>query len=219
MKNDVFSSEFIPLDPFHINDIQPFLNSQNKTIVLISLRNKSTLMAIDINKNKIIWKLERISSGQHDIDIINSKNGLIDISIFDNNTFMYKKVKSEGNRFIKLSNLPTISSGQPKIISTVDDFNKYIIKIEDFSWLPKHLIPKTTYQGQFEFINKNNSLMIEETDFGRIFEIDMKNKKIIWEFINKKEIDSVNFFTSWSRRLGDLPGSLNKEVFNSCVNL
>ena len=86
-------------------------------------------MAIDINKNKIIWKLERISSGQHDIDIINSKNGLIDISIFDNNTFMYKKVKSEGNRFIKLSNLPTISSGQPKIISTVDDFNKYIIKI------------------------------------------------------------------------------------------
>ena len=50
--------------------------------------------------------------------------------------------------------------------------------MRDFSWLPDNLRPKTiTYQGQFEFINKNNSLMIEETDFGRIFEIDMKNIK------------------------------------------
>ena len=79
--NDIFSSEYIPKDPFHINDIQPFVNSNNELIALISLRNKSTLLAIDIEKNKIIWKIERISSGQHDIDIINTKDDYIDISI------------------------------------------------------------------------------------------------------------------------------------------
>ena len=91
-------------------------------------------------------------------------------------------------------------------------------KVEDFSWLPYNLRPKTIYQGQFEYINKNNSLMIEETDFGRIFEIDMKNKKILWQFINKKEVNSANFFTSWSRRMEELPGKLRKKDFKTCLS-
>ena len=119
--NDVFSSEFIPKDPFHINDIQPFINSQNQFIALVSLRNKSTLFAVDIDKNKVIWKIERISSGNHDIDIINSKDDYIDISIFDNNTFMYKEIVSEGNRFLTFSNLPTVSNSDTMIISTKKD--------------------------------------------------------------------------------------------------
>lgn len=214
--NDVFSSEFIPKDPFHINDIQPFINSKNQFIALVSLRNKSTLFAIDIDKNKVIWKIERVSSGNHDIDIINSKDDFIDISIFDNNTFMYKEVVSEGNRFLTFSKLPTIFNNKPEIISTKRDLMKYKYKVEDFSWLPYNLRPKTIYQGQFEYINKNNSLMIEETDFGRIFEIDMKNKKILWQFINKKEVNSANFFTSWSRRLEKLPAKLRIEDFKTC---
>ena len=215
--NDIFSSEFIPKDPFHINDIQPFVNSNNELIALISLRNKSTLLAIDIEKNKIIWKIERISSGQHDIDIINTKDDFIDISIFDNNTFMYKNIISEGNRFLTFSNLPTIFNDQSKIISTEKDFKNHNYVVEDFSWLPHNLRPITTYQGQFEYIKNNNSLMIEETDFGRIFEIDIKNKKILWQFINKKKIDSVNFFTSWSRRMEKLPSNLRKKDFKTCL--
>ena len=75
--NDIFSSEYIPKDPFHINDIQPFVNSNNELIALISLRNKSTLLAIDIEKNKIIWKIEGFL--RNDIDIINTKDDYIDI--------------------------------------------------------------------------------------------------------------------------------------------
>ena len=216
--NDIFSSEFIPKDPFHINDIQPFVNSKNELIALISLRNKSTLMAIDIEKNKIIWKIERISSGQHDIDIINTKDDHIDISIFDNNTFMYKEINSKGNRFLTFSNLPTIFNNQPKVISSKKDLIEYEYNVDDFSWLSEHYRPKTTYQGQFEYINNNNSLMVEETDFGRIFEIDLKNKKILWQFINKKNKDSVNFFTSWSRRMEKLPSNLRKNDFKNCLN-
>ena len=214
--NDVFSSEFIPKDPFHINDIQPFVNSQNQLIALISLRNKSTLMAIDIDKNKVIWKIERVSSGNHDIDIINSKGDYIDISIFDNNTFMYKDIVSEGNRFLTLSNLPTIFNDNSEIISKKKDLINYEYNEENFSWLPKNLRPKTTYQGQFEYIDKNNSLMIEETDFGRIFEIDMVTKEILWQFINKKDIGSVNFFTNWSRRMEKLPDNLRIKDFKTC---
>ena len=214
--NDVFSSEYIPKDPFHINDIQPFVNSQNQLIALISLRNKSTLLAIDIDKNKVIWKIERVSSGNHDIDIINSINDYIDISIFDNNTFMYKDIVSEGNRFLTFSNLPTIFNNDTKIISTKKDLIDYEYKEENFSWLSKNLRPITRYQGQFEYINNNNSLMIEETDFGRIFEIDMKTKEILWQFINKKDIGSVNFYTSWSRRMAKLPINLKIEDFKTC---
>ena len=83
--------------------------------------------------------------------------------------------------------------------------------------MPYNFRPITTYQGQFEYIKNNNSLMIEETDFGRIFEIDIKNKKILWQFINKKKIDSVNFFTSWSRRMEKLPGNLRKKDFKTCL--
>ena len=131
---------------------------------------------------------------------------------------MYKDIISNGNRFLTFSNLPTIFNNQSKIISTEKDFKKYQYKLDDFSWLSPNLRPITTYQGQFEYIKNNESLMIEETDFGRIFEIDMKNKKILWQFINKKKIDSVNFFTSWSRRMEELPGKLRKKDFKTCLS-
>ena len=46
-----------------------------------------------------------------------------------------------------------------------------------FENLKKEFVPKTITGGRSDFLNKNNSIMIEETDYGRIFEIDYSTKK------------------------------------------
>ena len=214
---DIYSKEITPKDPFHLNDIQPFINNQNDTLVLISNRTDSKVMAIDLNKKKIIWLLDRITAGQHDIDIIDQQKDLIKISIFDNNMLMYKNPSTEGNIYLELSNLPTVFDKETIFITPNKANQSYEIKQEKFLWLEEKLRPITKYQGQSEFIKANNSVLIEENGQGRIFEYDIEKKEIIWEFINKKDKNSPIFFTNWSRRLESLPGELKAEDFRFCL--
>ena len=58
--------------------------------------------------------------------------------------------------------------------------------------------------------------MIEETNNGRIFEIDLKTKEIIWEFLNKKDIDKANYYINWSRKIQKLPLGISKKEFKGC---
>ena len=58
--------------------------------------------------------------------------------------------------------------------------------------------------------------MIEETNFGRLFEIDLKTNKTLWQFINKTKKNAPPFYMKWSRRISKLPGDLNKNSFHSC---
>lgn len=214
---DIYSTEIAPKDPFHLNDIQPFINEQNDTLVLLSTRTNSKIMAVDLNKKKIIWLLDRITAGQHDIDIIDQQKDLIKVSIFDNNMLMYKNPITEGNIYLKLSNLPTIFDEGTIFITPDKAYKNYALKQEKFLWLEESLRPRTKYQGQSEFIKANNSVLIEENGQGRLFEFDIDKKEIIWEFINKKDKNSPSFFTNWSRRLESLPGKLKVEDFKFCL--
>ena len=45
--------------------------------------------------------------------------------------------------------------------------------------------PKTISAGRSELVNQNNSLFIEESNYGRGFEIDMQTG-ILWQYINRK---------------------------------
>ena len=60
--------------------------------------------------------------------------------------------------------------------------------------------------------------MIEETDHGRIFELDVKSGEILWQFVNKIDKDEVPFMINWSRRISKLPGQLNNNSFKNCPN-
>ncbi len=211
-----------PLDPFHLNDVVPFKTKDGNKIVLLSLRNKSTVLAYDLSTKKIIWKIERAFTHQHDVDIISSNNNKLDITIFDNNAPAYGNKKgyiSLGNQIVTFRDLPTRPLENVKLISQPHQFKKYGKEVESFSWLNKYMQPKTITQGLSEYIKENNSLMIEEQNYGRIFEYEIDSKKMLWEYINKESKESNPLYVGWSRRMLDLPGKLNKKSFNSCYGL
>ena len=52
-------------------------------MVLISIRSLSSIIAYDLELDKVVWKLHGYGNRQHDVDILNSKGTYI--SIFDNN--------------------------------------------------------------------------------------------------------------------------------------
>ena len=58
--------------------------------------------------------------------------------------------------------------------------------------------------------------MIEETNYGRLFEIDLTKNKLLWQFINKDKFDSVPYYMSWSRRIDKLPINFSNEDLKSC---
>ena len=83
----------------------------------------------------------------------------------------------------------------------------------NFDFLNQNLKPKTLSEGRSDFVEKNNSLMIEESNFGRLLEVDLKNKKILWQYKNSNKSTGDIYRMNWSRRLIRLPGDLNKDTF------
>ena len=84
--------------------------------------------------------------------------------------------------------------------------------------MKEELIPKTYSEGLSDFILENNSLMVEETNYGRLFEVDLDKKEMLWQYINKNKKDSAPFYMKWSRRIEKLPGDLSEKDFQECKN-
>ena len=57
--------------------------------------------------------------------------------------------------------------------------------------------------------------MIEETDHGRLIEIEQNTNKVLWQYYNKGE-KTAPFYMSWSRRLNSLPDGFDLNLFKSC---
>ena len=58
--------------------------------------------------------------------------------------------------------------------------------------------------------------MIEETEYGRLVELNRETGEILWQFVNKSRDNQVPFMINWSRRIPQLPGSLTAQDFSSC---
>lgn len=218
---NIISEGQIYFDPFHLNDVEPHTRSDGSKIVLLSLREQSNLLALDLKSEKIIWIIDNLTSHQHDIDIVGHKNSLIDISIFDNNMYMYKNYvigeNANGfNRYITFKNLPTQFSERIEFIIDNYAYKKYEARIDSFKYLRDKFRPITKTEGRADYAPLNNSLMIEETNNGRIFEIDLETKQIIWEFLNKKEINKANYYMNWSRKIEKLPLGISKSEIKGC---
>ena len=200
-------------DPFHINDVEPFITENDTNIVLISLRSSSSIIAFDMKSEKIKWMIQGYFNRQHDVDILDNEGKFI--TIFDNNVI--KGVNEKGNRFVTINNLPSIKGND------FEDFyiysfpskqvleNNLIIKSEDFSFFDnKDMIPTTNTAGQSEMILENNSVFIEESNHGRSFEYDFNKKELLWEFINRDNITNNYYRKSWSRRYKNISQNLLK---------
>lgn len=205
------------LDPFHLNDVEPYTTQDGNKIALLSLRTHSKVFAFDLNSKKIIWSINGLGFLQHDIDVLSEKNGYIDISFFDNNLWKYPvKTISKENKYVIIKNLPTKYKERTLNYMNTKDFKNKAVNIDSFEWLPKKYRSKTIHEGRSDFIEMNNSLMLEESNMGRIIEVDMINKKVLWQYINKDKKNEAPFLMSWSRRINNLPVNIDSETFAEC---
>lgn len=213
--SDVYGGDGYSNNPFHLNDVKPFKNKNGNTVVLLSLLTQSSVIAHEVEEDKIIWKIDRSTIHQHDVDILSQEDGVIDISIFDNRTLNYLKQESLGNQIVILRSLPTYFNEDFLLIADEKSHSEYNLQRISFDNLEKDLIPKTRTGGRSDFLKENNSLMVEETDYGRLFEIDLDNNNILWQYINKEKKDRAPFMMNWSRRFFNLPDKSVNEL-NQC---
>ena len=79
------------------------------------------------------------------------------------------------------------------------------INKEKFNFLDNLIKPQTNTGGQAEYILDNDSVFIEESNYGRTFEYDIKRKKLLWQYINRNDEKDIYFMKFWSRRFKELP--------------
>lgn len=213
--SDVYGRHEHVKDPFHLNDVQPIVREDGSKVVLLSLRHQSALIALDIQSEKILWLIEQASSLQHDIDVIKKDGNIIDISFFDNNVRQYLKPYTTGNQFVKFKSLDISPNLNTELISEPNSHKKYGIKRFSFKNIQEKYVPKTITEGRADLNKKYNSVFLEETNMGRLMEVDLKSGKILWQYVNKSSKDGIPFYMSWSRRIEK--DSLNAD-FDSCIN-
>ena len=180
IENDIVADNFTlisfqsgELDPIHLNDIEPALNDTEywkKGDLFLSIREQSAIIHYRPKNNEVVNYITGPFNRQHDVDIISNKK----ISIFNNNNFLVNNEHSE----------VLIYDFEKKTFTK--KFNKKLQK-ENF---------KTISQG-LSHIFKDGSLMIEETNHGRIILFNSQGQKE-WEYVNKDKNGDIGML-SWSR--------------------
>lgn len=216
-----YGSQEMINDVFHVNDVEPYISESGDKYAFISHLRNSRVMAINLENMKVLWFLERATNLQHDVDILNELNNKVDISIFDNNNYqfggLYHQVKQKGNRIAYLRNLPLDKNRETFVIGDESLYKRFKLSYLNFESLKKELRPKTRTQGLADHLAANNSVMIEETDYGRLIELEQNTNKILWQYYNKGK-KTLPFMISWSRRFQSLPTGLDLNVFKTCNN-
>ena len=160
-------------DPIHLNDIEPALtNTAYWKIgdIFLSAPKLDAIIHYRPATKKVLNYITGPFAVQHDVDIISDK----EISIFNNNEIGDNTEHSQ----ILIYNFET------KKFKKL--FNNQIQK-ENF---------KTKTAG-LSHIFKDGSLLVEETNHGRVILFNNKGKKE-WEFVNKDKNGDIGLIT-WSR--------------------
>ncbi len=201
----------------HINDVEPLLLSSrsdaqmsdddailvDSNVVLISLKSSSSVLAYDTSARNIIWILDGFSYRQNDIDVIRQMP--LKISVFDKD--LSGKQNSNFNRVMFFDGLPDPHAkfNDPDAIKVIMPNTiqfKYsgisIIK-NDFSNIPDTLRPRANSDGKSDYNEKDDTLIVEEQNNGRLFEYSINDGSIYWTFINSSKQKDKFWRTSWSR--------------------
>ena len=194
-------------DPIHINDVQPLLKKDGtkSDIVFISLRSPASIITYNLKEKKIVNIFDSFTSQQHDVDIINRSNNL-KLSIFDNNVKKDNtnnlRRNSEGNKIIIFDNFKINQSNYIDIYSPnsksflKSNIKKSEINFKNIKGQPK---PKTISSGLSEYNSVLNTFIIEESNYGRIFEFDYKSGQVEWTYLNSDQNKENYWRLSWSR--------------------
>ena len=140
--------------------------------------------------NKIIWHKQGPWVFQHDVDIINKKQ----IAIFDNNRDDFLK-----SYVLDYSETLIYDFEEKKVLFPYTEaFKKNNIK---------------TISGGLSEILENGDIFVEETDHGRILNMD-RNGNIKWQYINRAS-DGKIYAISWSRIIENIENDVLKKIKNS----
>ena len=206
-------------DPFHLNDVHPLIDElTGETSVFMSLRQFG-LLRFNLTRNKLVWSIVGATEAQHDITPI-SKTGDI-ISVFNNGSPKSNLLNNDfENSIILVSNLPVAQIDNNPSYFFGRNLNAFGLGYEEYKldFLNEKMRPKTATQGRGKFSNGRRYLFIEETDEGRLIEVDLKAKKILWSYLNKTEKNNDRLMLSWSRKIEKLPFNLDQFNLENCKN-
>ena len=82
--------------------------------------------------------------------------------------------------------------------------NNLELNFIDFNFLDEKLILRTVTEGLSDRIQENHSIFIEETNYERLLEIDFRENRLLWQYINK-DSDEKYFMMAWSIRIKEIP--------------
>ncbi len=174
----IFSGKPSTYDPLHLNDVQPVLIDGEyfkKGDLFLNFRHTSMVMLYRPSINKILWYKQFPWEFQHDVDILDSNR----ISVYNNNRLRNNFDKTIKNNNLIIYNFSTDS---------YEYFQNDIFKQYDI---------RTITMGAAD-IFKDGSLFVMEHNFGRLLMFD-KDKKLLWEYINKSKKNSKSYMTNGSR--------------------
>ena len=129
------------------------------------------------------------------------------ISPIDNKVYIEReyhsgKIEETLNNSVKAQN----SWSHLSVKERVELLQKFV---EDFSYLKEEERPKTKSSGLSEYNKIHNSIIIEESNYGRVFEYDLDTGEIVWSFLNTGD-EKKNFWRmSWSRLYLENPIKFN----------
>lgn len=167
-------------DAIHLNEIQPALYTTkywSKGDLLLSMRNRSTILIYRPRTNTIIWLRTGPWLNQHDVEFVGESN----ISVLGNDIvrFIGKDEFFDNQNNIYLFNFENNSVTSP------------------YSKILKELEVRTSTEGRQKIL-ENGDVFIEETNSGRILRVSPE--KGIWEFLVRVDNKTAGM-VSWSRYL------------------
>lgn len=141
-------------DPFHMNDVQPFVDERFPTklgyALLVSVRNLNLIFVLDPVTKKVLWFNQGQNERQHDIDYVDG-----DIYVFDNGPLRgysrLTRTNFEGSKF------ETVIDGR-----NYDWFDPTGGSHDTFSYKEKlyHLITNIK-MGRAQLFDKDSNLLFE----------------------------------------------------------
>ena len=163
-------------DPIHMNDIQPALKNSEfwlKGDLLLSLRNRSTVMLYRPSTNKILWLKTGPWMHQHDMTFVDDHT----ISVFGNDVMFGKLFDGHNNVYFYDFKTDTISKPYEEIM--------------------KEARVRSSTEGRGTPL-PDGDLFIEETNNGRILRVSVDEVK--WEYVRRIDKKTIAL-SSWSRYL------------------
>ncbi|TYA60130.1 arylsulfotransferase family protein [Formosa maritima] len=177
-------------DPFHLNDIEPVLESSeffNEGDLFLSFRSNSIIIQFRPSTNKVIKVIEGPFTFQHDVDIISPNS----IGILNNNTIVTQIIYNEIE----------FKQANQSVKRKINHSNVLIYNFEEDTYSPlyeeqfkKHHI-FTGAEGLYRIL-PNGDLFFEEQGSGILWVVN--HSGVVLKTTIKSDIEGYHYLPNWT---------------------